>query len=255
MFQRRWILLGLMAALLFVGKRMDDHRRVTAAQVDEPANRTVAPDSLADTVGVASRSVIEATRGPAVVAARAAVELPAESAAIIAEVVHLQQLAQDSDLELSPEQWIAFAAVTRDIQEIRQAYEASIASASSAGQGKYRVEVPVYAAAGDALRAKFQAALHAELGDATAGAILASMGQRLEGYFGGFGVSAQTVEIAAAAARDPDCVVTRTVRYWNSVEGSERLATRRETHFPTAEDPNGEMWGPFLELAAQATGG
>jgi hypothetical protein len=259
MFQRRWILPGLVVALLFVVKRADEHRQMAGMQAERNVGivaRAIATEVDARTTEARSERSVEAAGARTVEVGRAAVTLPVEAAAITAEVIQLQQLAQDSGLELTSREWLAFAAVTREIQEIRQAYEASIAKATAAGQGKYHVEVPVYAVAGDALRAKFQAVLRTELGDANAEAILASMGRKLEGYFGGFGVSVQTLEIAGSpTSTDPNCVVTRTVQFWNSVEGGEQLATRRETHFPNREDPEGEMWQPFLELTAQVAGG
>jgi hypothetical protein len=190
-------------------------------------------------------------------AARAPVSLSADAAALTAEVATLQLLAQDTDLDLSARQWSALAAVTSNIQAVRQAYEASIATATTSGPGRYRVEIPVYAAAGDGLRAKFHAELREHLGDANAAEILARLGSRLESHFAGFGVSAQTLEIVDAArgqAAGAEVAVTRTARYWNSVEGQERLATRRETHFPAQEDPTGELWRPMLALIAQAAG-
>ncbi len=164
------------------------------------------------------------------------------------ETIALQRLAAGSELELNAHQWSAFAAATLKVQAIRQAYEASIATATLVSPGRYRVDVPTYAAAGDALRAQFQAELREQLGEANAAEVLAQIGARLEGHFGGFGVSVQSLDIATDPAGGADGVVTRTTKYWNSVEGREQLTTRRETHFPGREDPTGELWRPFLAL-------
>ena len=115
--------------------------------------------------------------------------------------------------------------------------------------GRYRLEVPAYPNAGDALRAKFDAELRAHLGENAAAEVVTHLGRALEGHFGGFGVSVQTLELAGGE-------LTRTVRFWNAVEGSERLTTRRETHFPGLEDPDGQAWGALMSvLSAAAAGG
>ena len=45
--------------------------------------------------------------------------------------------------------------------------------------------------------------------------------------------------------------VERTARYWNSIDGAERVTTRREVHFPATEDPTGETWGALLALVGK----
>lgn len=170
---------------------------------------------------------------------------------LLAEQVALQTLAGDADLPLTPGQWSAFARVTLHHQAIRQAYEATIATVTKTGRGPHRLEIPAYPFAGDALRDRFHAGLRTELGGDAAEEIVARMGSRLEGHFAGFGVSVQTLEFAAEpGAPGTDYQVTRTVQYWNSVEGASRLTTRRETHVPGLEDPTGVSWGPLLSLLA-----
>lgn len=179
-------------------------------------------------------------------------ELPADAAALTVEAAELQLLAQGSGLTLDPQQWAALAAVTLDIQAVRLAYEATIATCTVLGPGRYRAEIPVYAAAGDALRARFQAELNDQLGAGAAAEILAQMGARLEGRFGGFGVSVQTLDIAGDPwAASSDWVLTRTAKFWNSVEGENRLTTRCETFMPGREDPSGDHWGPLLSVLSQ----
>ena len=51
---------------------------------------------------------------------------------------------------------------------------------------------------------------------------------------------------AHPAGKPSDIQVTRTVNYWNSVEGSDRVATRSEIHFPVLEDPTGDSWSALL---------
>jgi hypothetical protein len=178
--------------------------------------------------------------------------LPADASALVAETSELQLLAQGSNLVLEPHQWEAMAAVTLELQAVRLAYEATIATGTELGAGRYRVEIPVYAAAGDALRARFRAELCGRLGEAEAGEILARLGARLEGRFGGFGVGVQTLDITGnPGGANPDWVLTRTVKFWNSVEGQDRLTTRREIFLPALEDPAGESWGPLLSVISQ----
>ena len=188
--------------------------------------------------------------------ARPPAALSAEGTALVAEVSALQLLAPEAELDLSARQWSALAEITLQIQAIRQAYEASIATATATEPGRFRVEIPAYAAAGDALRAKFHDALREQLGEANATEILDRLGARLEGHFGGFGVSVQTLDITAASAPGvvADYAVTRTVQFWNSIEGQARLTTRRETHFPAQDDPTGETWQPFLALITARSG-
>lgn len=165
-------------------------------------------------------------------------------------------MATGADVHLSPEQWSAFAAVTAHHQAIRQAYEASVATPVLTAAGVRRLEIPAYPAAGDTLRAKYFSELGEKLGPAVADHVVARMGAALEGYFAGFGVAVQTLDFTADRdGADADYQVTRTVRFWNSVEARNRLTTRRETHFPGIEDPSGHTWGPFLAvIAAQAAG-
>ena len=177
--------------------------------------------------------------------------LGAQDAALLAEQVAVQVLVKEAALELTPEQWSAFAAVTWHYQTVRQNFEATIAVVSA--REKFRLEIPAYPAAGDALREKFYGELRERLGDDTAGAIAGRAGGALEGYFGGFGVSAQTLDFApSASAAAADYQVTRTARYWNSVDARGTLTLRRETCFPALEDPNGDRWAPYFALLATA---
>ncbi|MES2697721.1 MAG: hypothetical protein V4773_29935 [Verrucomicrobiota bacterium] len=190
--------------------------------------------------------------------ARPAIALGADASGALAEQAALQQLAREADLELSPRQLAGFAVATAYIQAVRQTYEASLATVKPLESGGYRMEIPAYAAAGDALREKFKAELRTHVGPNTADEILTLLGGKLEGYFGGFGVSVQTLDFTAtagaagvvgaggSASAANDFQVTRTVQYWNAREGGTQLNTRRETHFPGLEDPSGETWGAFL---------
>jgi hypothetical protein len=56
----------------------------------------------------------------------------------------------------------------------------------------------------------------------------------------------------AASGELSDVQVLRTVKYWNSVEGRDRLTTRREYHFPVWEDPTGDSWGALLAMLVGA---
>ena len=193
---------------------------------------------------------IESRMTPARVTSR----LSDDDAALVAEVGALQLLAQGTGLELESAQWSALAAATLDTQAVRQAFEAEIATTTQLGPQRYRMEIPGYAAAGAALRAKFYARLGAELGEGIAADIADKFGSALEGYLGAFGVSLQTLEIVGdPRAGMADVEVTRTVTYWSRTEAGERVVTRRETHLPAWEDPEGLKWGAMLAVAAGAS--
>lgn len=179
------------------------------------------------------------------------VTLPVDAVALIAEQATLQQLAAGLDLSLSPAQWKDLAEVTLHFQAVRHAYEATIAQAARTETGAYRMAIPSYSGAGDTLRAQFHAALQEKLGPAISDQVIRRMGGGLEGHFAGFGVGVQTLEfLADKSGADSDYRVTRTIQFWNSIQGGEELTTRRETHFPGLEDPAGHTWGPFLAVLA-----
>lgn len=173
--------------------------------------------------------------------------LSTDTNALVSEMCSLHLLADKTDLSLSSQEWSSLATVVLQAQAIRQTYEARIATTQMIGPGQYRLQIPSYVGMGDALREKFHAELRNELGDVKAGEVLAKIGGRLEAQFAGFGVSMQTLEITAnPGAPLSDVEVTRTVTYWNSVDGSDALTTRREIHFPAFEDPTGDSWDAFL---------
>jgi len=183
----------------------------------------------------------------AVISTNEPAELSADESSLVAEISELQLLARGSDLELASDEWSALAAVTLRIQAIRQTYEAGIATTTLVAPGHYRMEIPGYANAGRTLREKFYAQLGFQLGDATAAEIIEKLGAKLEGHFGGFGVSLQTLDIAAGTQNGAsDVQVTRTVTYVSQEKGAERTTTRRETFFPAWEDPSGDRWGALL---------
>lgn len=180
--------------------------------------------------------------------------LNADESATLAEQVALRQLLHEADLDLASAEWVTLAAVASHYQTVRQTFEATIATV--AGERGLRLEVPAYPAAGDALREKFYDELRERMGDATAALIAARAGSALEGYFGGFGVSVQTLEFAPSpGATGMEFQVTRTAHYWNSaVPGRSTLTLRRETHFAASEDRDGERWGPFLARLPASSG-
>jgi hypothetical protein len=201
---------------------------------------------------ITEKASVAADKAPASAAISPAAmpqSLSDDATALVAAMCDLQLLAHDTPLTLNSRQWSALAAVVLRNQAIRQTYEARIATSKVIAPGQYRVEIPVYASAGDVLRGKFHTDLRMELGEATAAEVLAKLGDRLEGRFAGFGVSVQTLDITANPSGSfSDIQVTRTVTYWNSVEGGDRLTTRRETHFPAWEDPTGDSWGALLAM-------
>lgn len=185
----------------------------------------------------------------AAASAKVPLELSADDTRLVAEMCDLHLLANGTDLVLTSGQWSALAAVVVRMHAVQRTYEAEIATATRIEPGRYRVEIPMYATAGDTLRENFHAELRAELGPAAAGEVLAKIGGRLEARFAGFGVSAQTLEITAGPdGRTGDVRVTRTVTYWNSVDDADRPITRRETHFPVWEDQTGDSWAALLAV-------
>jgi len=184
------------------------------------------------------------------------VELPASEATQFSTLIELQLAASEMnlDLDLTTKQWQAFAAAVVQAQAVRHNYEATIATAKEIGPGRYRIDIPAYAAAGDELRRELRAELERGLGQDAAAQVAQAFGSRFEGSFAGFGVSAQTLEITGDPAAAPAKVeILRTVRYWNSLDGREKLTTRREVHFPSDEDPSGERWNALLALVPTAS--
>lgn len=177
----------------------------------------------------------------------AAGTLNADESAVLGETCELRLLADGTGLELDGRQWTALATAALEADAIRQNYEAEIATTVAEGPGKFRIEIPSYAGAGEALRAKFYAQLDRVLGMAAAADVAEKIGARLEARFGGFGISEQTLEVAGdPRAGLADCAVTRTVTYAVDGEGGTRVATRRETILPAWEDSSGERWGALL---------
>ena len=182
-------------------------------------------------------------------AAATPLQLSSDATALVAEMCDLQLLANGTKLNLNSRQWSAFASVVLRTQTIRQTYEAEIATSKVIAPGQYRVEIPAYASVGDELRGKFITDLRAELGEAVTVNVLTELGDRLEARFAGFGVSMQTLDITGNPQGTlSDVQVTRTVTYWNSMDGSDRATTRREIHFPASEDPTGDSWSALLAM-------
>jgi hypothetical protein len=182
-------------------------------------------------------------------------QLQPDAAAQLAEELTLRMQAERLPLQLSDDQWSAFAAVTIHYQAVRQAYEATLAQATIIGPGRYRLDIPAYPGAGDALRARLFAELEACLGAPATESIARQFAGVLESHFGGFGLGIQTLEfVADERGVDAEYQVTRTVQFWNTAHDSDRFATRRETYFPGIEDPTGHTWGPFLALLNSGLG-
>jgi hypothetical protein len=202
-------------------------------------------------------AVAEETSGSTVAAApgeRRVEQLSAGDAALFAATCDLQLLAADAELDLTSRQWTALAAAVVQAQAVRHHYEAEIAVAHEIAPGRYRLEIPAYAEAGDELRRRFRAELEESLGRNTTAEVMEKLGARLEARFAGFGVGVQTLEIIGDPAAAPaDVEVRRTAHYWNSVQGADRVTTRRECHFPAAEDPTGEGWNALLALTTRTS--
>lgn len=175
------------------------------------------------------------------------VTLGFDEAAVLSETGELQLLAAGTELVLTSDQWTTLAETTLEAQAVRLAYEATIARRAAGGGDIVRLEIPMYAAAGDAMRSRFEARLGEKLGTDIAAEILVRIGARMEGHFGGFGVAEQTIEVTRGADRVTE--VTRTVKYWNAIDGAARLTSRRETHFPAWEESAGAGWSALLAVA------
>lgn len=211
--------------------RVPAERIVRFEAVDEPAATTVVADAP-----VSSR--VE--------------QLSASESIQFAALCDLHLLAADADLDLTTKQWSVFAEIVVHTQAVRHTYEARIATAREIEPGRYRVEIPAYAAAGDELRRQFLAEMQSGLGREGAAEVMEKLGRQLEGRFAGFGVSAQTLEITGDPARAPaDLLVESTAHYWDSIDGRERVTTRRETHFPLAGNPADESWHALLALVGK----
>lgn len=179
--------------------------------------------------------------------------LVGEEAALFGLACELQLMAEGEGLQLSGRQWTALAATVVHWETVRRNFEAEIAQVQEIGPGRHRLEIPAYPEAGDELRGRFQAELETALGPAAAMEVKTKLGSRLEARFAGFGVSAQTLEVVGDPIGAPGAVqVERVARFWNSVDGRERLSTRRELHLPAIEDPAGESWHALLALVVKA---
>ena len=248
--QRSALFLGaalLAGGALFFQARSDATSALTAKSVETAplnAGKTFARETQQDSQGVDFAAL---DRAAARTSPPASYALSGDATAVLAERIALQALAEREALQLSERQWTGFAGVTQHHQAIRRAFEAEIAVLKRSGNGRHRFEIPLYPRAGDQLRTAFYASLRAELGQAVAAKIADKLGARLEDYFGGFGVTVQTLDfVAGLAAEQRDFVVTRTEIFWNQFRPDERLKTRRETFLIAAEDPAGGEWGALI---------
>lgn len=156
------------------------------------------------------------------------VEATAEENALVAEMVALRQMAAGTGLELAAEEWLGLAEVTRRMQVVRNEVEAEIGAVSVVAPGRWRMDVPGYVETGAAMRARFFGEIGEVLGAALAVEVIDKLGPAFEGYFAGFGVSLQTLDILSG---ENEWRVTRTVAYSKDANGAENLAVRRETFF------------------------
>jgi hypothetical protein len=247
-----WLLAATFGVVGLVGHAWIGHRSGATADLAAkpmatalPADRIVSFETP-DASDIAPQVTAERT-GEARVE-----QLSAAESVLFSTVCDLRLLAADTELDLTTKQWSVLAEIVVQAQAVRHAYEAQIAVAKETAPGRYRVEIPAYAVAGDELRRRFLTDLQTGLGAEAATEVMEKLGRRLEGRFAGFGVGVQTLEITGDPANAPaDVQVARTARYWNSAEGTERVTTRREVHFPGAEDPTGESWSALLALVGK----
>lgn len=198
--------------------------------------RSVAVEGL-DEMGDSAWMVDRQARGGAEqdqdVLAVEGVEATAEENALVAEMVGLRQMAVGTGLELAPDEWVKLAQVTRRMQGVRSAVEAEIGAVSAVAPGRWRMDVPGYVEAGAAMRARFFGEIGEVLGTNVAVEVIDKLGPAFEGYFAGFGVSLQTLEIVGG---EREWRVTRTVAYSKEANGGEQMAVRRETFFAGEEE-------------------
>ncbi len=243
------LLAVLLGAVAWSGRGWFRAPGVTAS---EKAPNAVALRSMDRVVNF--ETIAEADAEPVGVSGkRPAAELSADEAVRFTTLCDLHLLAGETELDLTTKQWSRLAEIVVQTQAVRHHYEATIAVATETAPGRYRLEIPAYAAAGDELRRRFLADLEAGLGQEAAAEVTEKLGRQLEGRFAGFGVGTQTLDITGDPVVKPaDVQVARTARYWNSVEGNDRVTTRREVTFPASEDPTGENWNALLALVGKA---
>jgi hypothetical protein len=179
--------------------------------------------------------------------------LAPEEAVRFATLCELRLLAADTGLELTDGQWRDFAELVLELQAVRRTYEAGIAAVTEFAPGRHRLDIPAYPEAGDELRRRYEAGLRERLGPIASTAVREALGRQIEGRFAGFGVSRQVLDITHTPGRGRrDLEVWRTAQYWNSLDGEERVTTRRDVSFPASEDPAGESWDALLALTEKA---
>jgi hypothetical protein len=124
-------------------------------------------------------------------------------------------------------------------------------------QAHQRLEIPVYGAAGDALRGGFYGGLRTALGADVSEEIATKLGAALEARFAGFGVAVQTLDFVREVADFSEIsTVRRTIWFWNGTSEESALSRRQEMFFPELEDPTGAQWGPLLaRIGAQGNAG
>lgn len=186
-------------------------------------------------------------------APRAIEQLSSSEAAQFATLCDLHLMAGEAELDLTTKQWDALAVVVMQAQAVRHHYEARIATMREIAPGRYRLDIPPYAAAGDELRRQFAADLETAVGRAAATEIMDKLGRKLDDRFAGFGIGTQTLEITGDPTHSPaDVQIARTAKFWNSIDGPDWTKTRKEVVFPDAEDPTGETWSALLAIVAKA---
>lgn len=208
--------------------------RATAAGEASGSGREVDDGILREAKSRTEREAAEGAHGHTALAAGESreVEATVEENAALAELIGLQQMAEGTGLELAPEQWVALAQVTRRTQVVRGAVEAELGAVQLVAPGRWRMDVPGYVETGAAMRARFFLEMGEVLGKSVAADVIDKLGPALEGYFAGFGVSLQTLDIVD----DPrggagEWIVTRTVAYSKDAASGEQVAVRRETFF------------------------
>lgn len=253
-FQRPLLIIAAFGVVGLLGLAIWSRQGASAAREAHPAIAMRAPLPADKVVAFETpETVADAPVAVGSDAARAVEQLPAGEGAQFSTLIELQLAATDMnlDLDLTTKQWQAFAAAVVQAQAVRHNFEATIATATEVAPGRYRIDIPAYAAAGDELRRQFLADLERGLGKDAATEVTQAFAHRFEGSFAGFGVSAQTLEVTGDPKHGSTNVeVSRTVRYWDSADGRERMTTRREVHFPSDEDPSGERWNALLALVS-----
>lgn len=248
-FTRRTTLLGVTfaafcVAFLTIRNRSEDVSEPQATSASaRPAVFQTRPRKTDVKAQAAPFELASASQAPA----QAVSELEPAQNAELSRAIELNMMADRAGLKISSDQLSQLSQITAYFQEVRNAYEASIARKRSPISGRrVLLEIPLYPTAGDSMRELYYAEIEKRLGGEIAGEIRGKLGSQLENLFAGFGSSEQTLELNEAFVAE--VALTRSAVFWKDTWSSGVVTHREETHFLSVEDPDLNEWGAFLPL-------